>query len=609
MSSAAAQEFKERVRDAVDIVDLVSGYVPLQRRGRIYVGLCPFHDDTRPSLQVSQERQTYRCWACGAGGDVFAFVMQREGLEFRDALEFLADRSGVPHPQRGDSAAGTGSRKQLFAALAWAANQFHEQLLTAPAAQEARDYLQERGLSTASIGRFRLGFAPDGWQWLRDRAASAGFADATLEAAGLVSRSATSERPYDRFRRRLIFPICDAQGRVIAFGGRVLPSDSGDSMGKYINSPESPLFSKSHHLYGLHIAREAISQQNCCVVVEGYTDAIMAWQQQVECTVAVLGTALGTRHVQLLQRYANRVVLVLDGDAAGRRRANEVLELFMANPIDLKVATLPSGMDPCDFLLHRGGGQFRSLLDQAPDALAHKLSLVTESVDLIRDLPAANAALEELLRLVALIPQAGKQDASWLVLRSQQAVGLLSRVFRLTPEILQARLREMRGRVATRSAPVVPTATRLLDPWDAELFTLLLRRPDLAPRAVDQVPGSYLGSSAGRELLDLLKQLLSSKASPVLPDWLMATEDGEIKRILVDLDAAAAALQQSEADIDGVLEELLAAFRRRAADQEARSGLTILEEPTLSEQEQVEALVRIVDQQRNRQGISVPMEG
>ena len=224
------------------------------------------------------------------------------------------------------------SKKRQFEILGWAAEEYHTWLLSAADGEPARRYLADRGITDRSIGKFRLGYAPNEWSWLRDRAHRAGHTDALLDAAGLVSHSDKSSRPYDRFRGRLMFPIHDSQGRVIAFGGRVVPGQSPPDAAKYLNSPETALFSKSRELYALHIARKSAIKQDQVIVVEGYTDAIMAWQVGIPNVVAVLGTALGAAHLDVLQRYVSRVVLLLDGDEAGRRRADEVIGLVLGQP-------------------------------------------------------------------------------------------------------------------------------------------------------------------------------------------------------------------------------------------------------------------------------------
>ncbi len=382
MSFPATHDAKEQIRNATDLVDLVGGYLELRRQGRNYVGTCPWHDDSRPSLQVNPERQSWKCWVCDIGGDVFSFVMKKEGIEFREALEMLAERAGIPlsTPSGKVTKGGVNDKNALFRVMAWAEQQYHQCLLTSDQARNARDYLTERGIHRESIERFHLGFAPDSWQWIMDRARSAQISEELLVAVGLTSVSENSSRPYDRFRNRVIFSIRDTQGRPIGFGGRVLPGTK-DAGAKYLNSPETRLFSKSEQLYALDQQREGISATGNAVVVEGYTDVIMAWQAGLHNVVAALGTALGERHIRLLRRFADRVTLVLDGDEAGQKRANEILELFVANAVDLRIATLPPRLDPCDFVQQHGAKAFEDLVAGAVDALYHKIRVCTAGIE------------------------------------------------------------------------------------------------------------------------------------------------------------------------------------------------------------------------------------
>ena len=430
MSFSAAHDIKEQIRDAIDIVDLVGSHLELRRQGRIYVAHCPWHDDSRPSLQVNPQRQSWKCWVCDIGGDVFSFVMQREGVEFREALAMLAERAGIALTQRpGGPRGGQNEKQSLYQTVAWAEQQFHECLLNSAEAEPARQYLRDRGIADDSVKRFRLGFSPNRWQWMLDRATSASVSAALLEAVDLIGRS-SSGRPYDRFKGRVIFPIRDTQDRPIAFGGRILPEFADDKAAKYVNSREMQLFSKGQQLYGLNVVRDAVAKKRHALVVEGYTDVIMAFQFGVDNVVAVLGTALGAGHIRLLRRFADVVTLVLDGDEAGQRRTNEVLELFVAHQLDLRIVTLPGGLDPCDYLMQNGREDFEQRIAQAPDALDHKIRIATDGVDLSRDTHRANRALEEILATLAKSPGGGV-DAGQTRLRQQQVLSRLSREFRV----------------------------------------------------------------------------------------------------------------------------------------------------------------------------------
>ena len=432
-SFALSQDAKERVRQATDLVDLVGSYHVLRRQGRGYVALCPWHDDTRPSLQISPERQTWKCWVCDLGGDIFTFVQQQEGVGFREALEMLAERAGVTLPSSAAPATKTGDpndKPTLYKAAKWAADQFHRCLLESSAAAPAREYLAKRGISQESILRHGIGFAPKQFTWLADQGAKAGHSQLVLEAVDLLRRK--DGGAYDFFRGRVMFPIRDSQSRPIAFGGRILPQWADDTA-KYLNSSETRLFVKSENLYALDLVREAVqkSGHRHLVIVEGYTDVVVALQAGMDNVVAVLGTALGPRHLRLLRRYADRLTLVLDGDDAGQKRTNEVLEMFVAEQLDLRVASLPAGLDPADYVQQRGVDAFRDLVEQAPDALQHKLQAVTAGLD-PADLHGAHQALEDVLRMLAAAPRLGDDSAGGAArLREQQVLARLAREFQL----------------------------------------------------------------------------------------------------------------------------------------------------------------------------------
>ncbi len=441
---------KERVRQAVDIVDLVGSYLSLRREGRGYKALCPWHDDTRPSLQINPERQSFKCWVCDIGGDVFSFIMQIEGVTFPEALNLLAERAGITLDRPAGGAKAIDKRA-LYQAMEWAAERYHRLLLDSPQAATARQYLAERKILPESIARFRLGYAPDEWNWLGQTANGTSHSPTILEKIGAL-RSKSGGGHYDWFRARLMFPIFDAQGRTVGAGGRVLPGAGTDKVAKYVNSPETPLYSKSNLLYGLHLAREAIRKTHTALVMEGYTDVIVAHQCGFENAVSVSGTALGSQQIRLLQRFADRlrIVLVLDGDAAGRRRTNEVLELFVAENADVRVLTLPDQLDPCEFLLSRGADAFTALIDEAPDALTHAERDLTAGIDLTRDVHQASEALEQLLRIVAKGPRLSANTTTDDRLREEKILQRLAFDFHMPEEQLRSRLSQLRRTASPR---------------------------------------------------------------------------------------------------------------------------------------------------------------
>jgi DNA primase len=595
MSLGPAFDAKEQVRQATDIVDLAGSYIQLRRQGRNYVGLCPWHDDSRPSLNINADRQSWKCWVCDIGGDVFSFVMKAEGLEFREALELLAEKAGIAlqptwqgsHGDASSSSPAANDKRVLLRVMAWAEEQFHRCLLEAPEAEAGRRYLAERGISAESIRRFHLGFAPDRWDWLLQRARSSEWSSALLERLGLLRRKEMGGDHYDWFRGRVMFSIRDERARPIALGGRVLPQLAGDRVAKYINSPETPLFSKSRELYGLDLAREGVAREGRVVVMEGYTDVLMAHQNGLTNVVAVLGTALGEGHLQRLRRFTDSITLVLDGDDAGRRRTNEIIDsllaLFVKNQIDLRILTLPEGLDPCDFIASHGSDAFRHLLDGAVDALDHKFLSVTQGLDISTDTHRASLAVEQVLSTLAkLRPAASSAASTAVLLREQQMLGRIARQFRLPEEQLRTRLLALRRAAKPRStnaqvpAPkaIVPkTAVRLADlsACDRLLLEVTLSAPSSIPRIESTIDVDEVDSDVGRQIFAACVRISQTGELPDFQRLLAEFDDPSTKSLLVDLDETCSG--KPPAEPERLLQDLFAAFQRRRQQFNRRQAL------------------------------------
>ena len=472
--SALDFDLKERVRQAVDIVDVISATLEIQPQGRNFVARCPWHNDRSPSMTINQERQSWKCWPCDIGGDVFSFVMRRDGVDFPGALRVLADVAGISIEQysRGKKTefGQPEDRDTLLAAMKLIADHYFELLGDAKIddAKIARDYLDSRGVDEENRKRFHVGFSPDSWDAAVKFLKKNNFSGEVALAAGIASAKRSGQGFVDMFRGRLMFPICDLQNRPIALGGRLIPAIAerhDQPGGKYINGRETILFRKSHQLYGLQLARDAIRRQGQVLVMEGYTDVIATRQSGIETSVAVLGTALTRDHIKLLKRFVQKVVLVLDGDTAGQRRADEVLELFVGEEIDLRVLTLPEDMDPADYIGQSGRESFEGLVAQAPDALDHKLARLTEGVDVTRDTHAVTTAIDTMLKIVAKAPEG---------LRVDQLIVRLSKNFNLRPERLEKRLQQFREternrRRVARTSPAKPQSPASGAPRDEDI--------------------------------------------------------------------------------------------------------------------------------------------
>jgi len=608
---------KEQVRQATDIVDLVGKHLELRRAGRGFVGRCPWHDDRKPSLQVNPERQTWKCWVCDIGGDVFSFVMKREGVDFLEALKMLADRAGIQiGPQQKKAEPGSPEDKQtLYQCCDWAAKQFHEHLLRAESAAIARDYVEERNITPASVERFRVGFSPNEWSWILDRARTTPYSAKVLEAVGLLGKSERSGNYYDRFKGRVIFPIRDTQGRTIAFGGRILPKLADENAAKYVNSPETRLYTKSDTLYALDIVRNQIGKTRQLTVVEGYTDVILCHQHGATDVVACCGTALNERHIKLIKRFADTVYLVLDGDAAGQNRTNDILELFVAAQLDLRILSLPDEYDPAEFMEEKGGDAFRELLGGAIDALEHKIRVATRGIDLARDTHRANLALEDILKTIASGMSAGAVDAASL--RAAQLIARLARQFGLSEGDVRTRFGQLRKGAKTTEPPAEPTPETprshklsAMSAFEMELLEILCLHAELAPTALADVAEHDLTSPTARELFQTYRRLEESGQSLEFNTVLAEIEAPELKHVLVELDDLAHD-KSPKAILDGPdrLRSVIRQIHQQHELRELRQTEAALEQRTFNEQEELDVLSQMIAAKRRQQGIHAPTDG
>jgi DNA primase len=545
----------------------------------------------------------------------------------------LAEKAGIQLEQTPRPKAAPGSvddKNTLFKVLEWCEQQFHDYFLRGSEAEIARRYVAERGITAESIKKWRIGFAPDQWQWLLDRAAKTQFTPAMLEAVGMIGKSEKNGKYWERFRGRVIFPIHDTQYRPIAFGGRVLPqlaareeADTGRKPAKYVNSPETRLYSKSEQLYGLEIARDAAQKtpDRSLIVTEGYTDVILAHQGGVDNAVACCGTALGERHLPLIRRFAQTVYLVLDGDEAGQRRMNEIIQLFIFAPLDLRILVLPEGLDPADFVLTRGGDAFKSLLPTAVDGIDHRISVETAGIDLVRDTFRANRALENILQFVARAPRAAAATPESIRLRATQIVTRLARDFQLDAADLRARLNELRRGERSPTAPPATTdetATQVhqnlraadLDHCERELIEILTQHPDLTEKAALEVAVDGFQSLAARQIYGVFVQLAQDGSVPEFGRVLAAIDDPALKSLLVELDERASA-KAAHALEDGFaqLASVCKVLRDREQQLQRRAKLAALQDGRVDAAEQNATFLQLFAAKREQQGISDSTDG
>jgi DNA primase len=528
------------VKEASDIVDVVGSYISLRPAGQqTFKGLCPFHDDHRPSFDVDPKRGRYRCWSCGKYGDVITFVQEYEKVEFAEALEILAQRAGI-NLEKKENLVQNRLRGSMLDSVRWASDQYHQCLQESPLAAEARSYLSSRGLEDEIIRQFGLGFAPRRGDWLLELAHNDGVDVGMLEQVGLIGRKTDKPGLYDRFRDRIMFPIRNVLGNTVGFGGRIMPSSPFvDKAPKYYNSSDSPLFSKSEQLYGIDQARNSIGKIGYLAVVEGYTDVMMAHQMGVGNIVATMGTAINARHLRQLRRWTSKVVLVFDADAGGEQGVDRALELFVTNDMDLAIATLPEGLDPCDMLLNDGPEAFQEVLKGAVDALEFKLTSILAEIS--RDgasVETKRKATDSILSVLARIPVESSPSSQ---LKMQLMLGRIGKRLGLSDETLKNRVNELRPKTESRKVDtnIINTTEESRRakpvPEEKELVEVLLANPDLVFRAKQDLSIDDLNHPGLRQIVSILFDLLDEKRTPDLDAVRARMGDSPIGSRLLDL--------------------------------------------------------------------------
>lgn len=495
-----SKAFTEEVRGQADIVRIISDYIALKKRGKNYLANCPFHSEKTPSFNVNPARQIFHCFGCNVGGDVFGFVMRMEHCEFGQAIKLVAEKLGIPLPQiehRASDQKYAEEREDLIQLNTWATEFFQEQLESIEG-QRAQHYFAQRGLSEETIKNFRLGYAPDKWDALSGFLRTKGATVTQIERSGLVILKESGTGFYDRFRGRCMFPICDAQGRVIAFGGRTL----GDGEPKYLNSPETPLYTKGRNLFGLNLSKEAIRRQRFAILVEGYLDFIIPYQEGVQNMVASLGTALTDHQVRLLGRYMDQpqIVVNFDPDTAGVAATRRSLEILLEQGYKVNVLSLPDGEDPDTFIRKRGAAEYRQLLKKSQPYLDYILTQSMREHDATR--PAGKVeTLNAVLPFLIKVPDR--------IERAEYAEHIADRL-KLDGKVVREELkRAAMGRRQQLDPAKLATVSRVL-PAERRLLELLLSQAQIAHELLPQLTPILYGGLVTEPIFSSIKRLLQT---------------------------------------------------------------------------------------------------
>ena len=523
------QEIIQQVLDRCDIVEVISSYIPLKRTGRNYKANCPFHHEKTPSFIVSQDKQIYHCFGCGVGGNVISFVMAQEHLEFPDAVRHLAQKIGVriETSERGDKKKRE-LRHQIYQANQWACQYFHENLLVnkSPMAVEGRRYLKSRGIELDSVKKAQIGMALDQWDGLLAYMNQKGVSLQVLQKAGLIIPRSNREGFFDRFRNRIMFPIFDSKGRCVAFGGRTLEKDNA---AKYMNSPESVIYTKGQHLYGLNWAKDDIVLSHFAIVVEGYLDQVTSFQAGIRNIVASLGTALTIEQVRLLRRYTKEITVLFDSDAAGEQATLRSLDLLIEEGLNVKVTRLPKGFDPDLFIRQKGLKEFQEKISQAYSLFDFKLSILFQQYD--------KQTIEGRAQIcAAMLPTIAKWDNE--IIRFEY-IRKLARSLLISEEplVLQMNKYMRKGSLDFKDgegAPVVELASGI-SAVERNLLKLIMEEQDYIPLLRRDVVPEEIENGHVLKIMAKIYELVD-QGEPSVPSSLMSHfEDQQVIKIISEL--------------------------------------------------------------------------
>ncbi|MBW1709465.1 MAG: DNA primase [Deltaproteobacteria bacterium] len=544
MASFIPEHKIDEVRNAANIVEVVSSYVNLKRAGRLYRGLCPFHAEKTPSFNVNPERQIFHCFGCGVGGNVFRFLMLQKGVSFPEAVTELAERFAIDLPRvSGAGAKQTGQTKtELYQAVALS-QKFFENELQEPHGENAREYLAGRGLSRELIRKFHMGWAPDSWDALLLFLSSKGVKPQIMDTAGLVKRRTNGQGFYDRFRARIICPIFDLTGKPIAFGGRLLKDTQGQP--KYLNSPETPIYQKGRVLYGMNQARSYLRDTKTVIIVEGYFDLLALMAYGVHNVVATLGTALTPSHLRLLKGYVDEAFVVFDSDEAGRAAAARSLPLFLSADLEGRVLLLPEGHDPDTFINAFGREEFDIQLKKSVGLLDFFLDQTLSRYP--KTLAGKSRAAQAVMEIVSEVKGEARQN-------------LLRRALAHRLDISEEALRLARRRKNADSGQVKGLVERMSADFETELLRLILLHPEVWQTVFAADLGPLFSANTAKEIFITMSRLFDQTGEVNLAKLLeMINPD------LVDL---ASSLALSEDGLEGedlslAVTDLINSFKSR----------------------------------------------
>ncbi len=570
-----SQQTIETIRQRCDIAEVVQSYVPLHRSGASLKACCPFHKEKTPSFHVNPARQIYHCFGCGAGGDVFRFVMEYEKADFMTAVRLLAQRAGVPIEIDEDERRETSNKDRLLKVHEAAASYFQERLAKDPGAADARAYPQRRQLDGEAARRFRIGWSPDRFDAILEWGRAEGFDEALLETAGLAVRN---ERGlYDRFRKRVMFPICDEQGRVIGFSGRVLREE--DSPAKYVNSPETPLFRKSRVLYAIDKARRVIVEKRQAVLCEGQIDTLRCHLAGIENAVAAQGTAVTEEHARILKRYGDEVVVMLDADTAGQDAAIRSAQILMAAGLSVRLATLPPGEDPDSMILKEGAESVLRVLAAAESAPFFAIRVAEQRGEMTSE-AGRTRTVRSVLELVAAAPMESTRED----LLRQAAARLAIPVEALRSDFRALPIRAAPAADGGESAAADRAAGGRRPPEEIALLEVAVHHASQRRLIREHLPPDHLSDPLLRRMLAAVLAREEDDARSMVAD---AGDDADFARLAAELEMESRWIDGVESSPERAARDCILRVWRSALDRRRRDIMALAARATGRERDEL----------------------
>lgn len=560
MANFIPQEKIAEIQLASDIVQIISEYVSLKQSGKNFLGLCPFHSEKTPSFTVSPEKKLFKCFGCGEGGTVFNFLMKQESMDFVEAVKLVASKSHIDlsHLDKTNKPSLSVTEKSgLFNVTSFAARFYNKILLDSEQGKEARNYLKKRHINDQSIKNFCLGYAPNSWDSLLRLCNGRNISKNLLEKTGLVISKKEGNGYYDRFRNRLMFPISDSRKKVLGFGGRALD----DSLPKYLNSPETVLFNKSNILYGIDQAKNSILKHHKVILMEGYTDVVMAHQNGIDWSVAVMGTAISRYHLRLLRQYCNQVILLLDSDLAGWKSSDRNLDVFIEEEFDVKIAQLPKDYDPCDFLVAEGADKFLAYVHAAKDFFSFKIETAASKWDTSTIQGKANA-INDVLSTAMKMPD---------VIKRNLLIKWIAEHMSIDEATLRVHLKKFNKHAPfADEKQIVPQRLDASFTAERELLYLMLSCNELIPRVLEEIGLEEFNNKGLFEIAGKIVELYRKNTAVKEEDVLHILDDVQLNKVLLDIITTQEF--QHITNQDKRLEACIHFFKRRNSKRERRQA-------------------------------------